>query len=290
MGDAPLGDVIEIEQLLARYAVAMTKYAIDEVVAVFTADGTYSAFGDTYRLGEFPRLVAAAPKGLFLVGPPALELDGDTGAGTQPLCFIDQTTHQMRIGYYTDTYRRTPDGWRLATRSMTFLRRNGSRDSGRPHNRRVRPLAPVDGGSPSSEGESRQLAGPARRHPHPPRGRPGCRDGPSGHGAPAHLRRRLGPLGVAQPGRRPGGLDAPARLPRRGPHRPRTGRAGDLLDDRDPGPDHDRLRTPRTGRGDGPPAPPGRRDLVSGVLRPRRREQPRLPVVPGGAGGWGAGR
>jgi hypothetical protein len=39
----------------------------------------------------------------------------------------------MRIGYYSDTYRRTPDGWRLQTRSMTFLRKSGARDSGRAH-------------------------------------------------------------------------------------------------------------------------------------------------------------
>ena len=39
----------------------------------------------------------------------------------------------MRIGWYTDTYRRTEDGWRLATRRMTFLRKSGARDSGRAH-------------------------------------------------------------------------------------------------------------------------------------------------------------
>jgi hypothetical protein len=111
----------------------MTKNDIDAVVDVFTADGTYSAFGDTYQLADFPTLVAAAPKGLFLVGPPAIDLDGDHATGEQPLCFVDQTNHDMRIGWYTDTYRRTADGWRLATRSMTFLRRSGSRDSGRAH-------------------------------------------------------------------------------------------------------------------------------------------------------------
>lgn len=135
----PVDDVIEVQQLLARYAVGMTKYDVDAVMAVFTPDGTYSAFGDTYRLEDFPALVAAAPKGLFLVGPPALELDGDTGRGEQPLCFVDQTTHDMRIGWYTDTYRRTDDGWRLHTRRMTFLRRSGVRDSGRPHDP-TRPL------------------------------------------------------------------------------------------------------------------------------------------------------
>ena len=128
-----MADIIEIEQLLARYAVAMTKDDIDSVIEVFTPDGTYSAFGDTYTLGDFPTLVAAAPKGLFLTGTPALELDGDEGTGEQPLCFVDQTNHAMRIGYYTDTYCRTPDGWRLRTREMTFLRKSGARDSGRAH-------------------------------------------------------------------------------------------------------------------------------------------------------------
>jgi hypothetical protein len=129
----PIDDVIEIEQLLARYAVGMTKDDVEAVMEVFTPDGTYSAFGDTYPLTDFPTLVAAAPKGLFMVGTPLLELDGDTGTGEQPLCFVDQTNHAMRIGWYTDTYLRTDRGWRLRTRSMTFLRKSGERDSGRAH-------------------------------------------------------------------------------------------------------------------------------------------------------------
>jgi len=128
-----LADIVEIEQLLARYAVGMTKDDIEAVIDVFTPDGSYSAFGATYTLADFPALVQAAPKGLFLTGTPAIELDGDTGTGEQPLCFVDQTDHAMRIGWYTDSYRRTERGWRLHTRSMTFLRRSGSRDSGKPH-------------------------------------------------------------------------------------------------------------------------------------------------------------
>ena len=139
---APLADIIEVEQVLARYAVGMTRDDIQQVLDVFTPDGTYSAFGETYRLDDFPALVAAAPKGLFMVGTPALELDGDTGTGMQPLCFVDQTNHDMRIGWYTDTYRRTELGWRLQTRAMTFLRRSGARDSGKAHDpRRPAPSA-----------------------------------------------------------------------------------------------------------------------------------------------------
>ena len=133
MDQSEIADITEIEQLLARYAVGMTRDDIDAVIDVFTPDGTYSAFGETYTLADFPALVRAAPKGLFLTGTPVLELDGDTGTGQQTLCFVDQTTHDMRIGYYTDTYRRTAQGWRLRTRAMTFLRRSGARDSGKPH-------------------------------------------------------------------------------------------------------------------------------------------------------------
>jgi hypothetical protein len=126
-------DLVEIQQLLARYAVTITREDIGGLVGVFTTDGTYSAFGETYGLVRFPELVAAAPKGLFLTGTALIELDGDSASGTQPLCFIDHATHDMRIGYYRDTYSRTADGWRLKTRAMTFIRRSGVHDSGRPH-------------------------------------------------------------------------------------------------------------------------------------------------------------
>ena len=84
----------------------------------------------------------AAPSGLFLCGEPALELNGDEATGEVPLLFIDQTNHHMRMGWYSDTYRRTDQGWRLATRTMTFLRRSGAADSGKPHDpRRPKPAA-----------------------------------------------------------------------------------------------------------------------------------------------------
>jgi hypothetical protein len=135
----PLADITEVEQLLARYSVGMTRNDVAAVIDVFTPDGTYSAFGSAYTLEEFPALVEAAPKGLFMTGTPALDLAADEGTGMQTLCFVDQTDHAMRIGYYTDTYRRTDQGWRLQTRSMTFLRRSGARDAGKEHDPR-RPI------------------------------------------------------------------------------------------------------------------------------------------------------
>lgn len=129
-------DLVEIQQLLAKYAVTITQGDVEGLVTVFTPDGTYSAFGSTYTLARFPELVAAAPSGLFMTGTSLVDLDADdpdTATGTQPLCFVEHSTHDMRIGYYRDTYVRTDDGWRLKTRAMTFIRRNGDHDSGRAH-------------------------------------------------------------------------------------------------------------------------------------------------------------
>jgi len=78
MEQSQLADITEIEQLLARYAVTITQEDIDGLVAVFTPDGTYSAFGETYSLDRFPVLVDAAPKGLFMTATPVIDLDGDT--------------------------------------------------------------------------------------------------------------------------------------------------------------------------------------------------------------------
>lgn len=129
-------DLVEIQQLLARYAVTITQGDIDGLITVFTPDGSYSAFGETYALQRFPALVEAAPKGLFMTGTALVTFDPDNpdaATGTQPLCFIEHSAHDMRIGYYNDTYVRTENGWRLKTRAMTFIRRSGVHDHGKPH-------------------------------------------------------------------------------------------------------------------------------------------------------------
>src|SRR3546814_18121718 len=74
--ELPIEDVLEIQQLNAIYALRMTQGDINHIMEeVFTADGSYSAFGDTYGLADWPSLVEAAPKGRFLTGEPMPELD-----------------------------------------------------------------------------------------------------------------------------------------------------------------------------------------------------------------------
>ncbi len=117
MAPSRTDDLVEIQQLLAKYAVTITQGDIEGGwSACSPPDGTYSAFGETYVLERFPVLVDAAPKGgLFMTGTALVDLveGADTASGTQPLCFIEHSAHDMRIGYYRDTYVRTEAGWRL---------------------------------------------------------------------------------------------------------------------------------------------------------------------------------
>ena len=131
-------DVIEIEQLLARYAVGMTKDDIDAVIDVFTPDGTYSAFGAIYGLVDFPTLVAAAPKGLFLVGPARAR--ARRRHGSRPAAAVLRRPGRPRDAHRLLHRHLSADraGLAPATRSMTFLRRSGARDAGRS----ARPAAP----------------------------------------------------------------------------------------------------------------------------------------------------
>ena len=69
-----------------------------EWLDVFTPDVEYSAFGTPYTLERFPALLDAAPRGQFIGNMPVVEFDGDRATGVQHFVFIDQKTHDMRLG------------------------------------------------------------------------------------------------------------------------------------------------------------------------------------------------
>jgi SnoaL-like domain len=128
-----VGDVMEIHELCARYMMLCSQFIDDRWLEVFTPDAEYNAFGTAYDLERFPALLAAAPRGQFIGNLPVVEFDGDTATGTQHYIFIEQATHAMRLAWYSDEYRRTPDGWRIHRRSTTFLRKSGGYDHGIAH-------------------------------------------------------------------------------------------------------------------------------------------------------------
>ena len=135
MDQQEMADLLEIEQLAARYMMLAATKEMDTKrwLDVFTPDATYSAFGTPYRLEDFPSLLKSAPPGQYIGNVPVVDFHGDHATGVQHYVFIDQISHDMRLAWYSDEYRRTPDGWRIHRRATTFMRRSGGFDSGNPH-------------------------------------------------------------------------------------------------------------------------------------------------------------
>ena len=132
-----IADLVELHALCARYMAYTSQFVEDGWLDVFTPDAEYNAFGTAYTLERFPALLAAAPRGQFIGNMPVVDFDaegdGDRATGMQHFVFIDQHTHDMRLGWYRDEYRRTPDGWRIHRRATTFMRKHGGFDSGVQH-------------------------------------------------------------------------------------------------------------------------------------------------------------
>ena len=135
-----IADLVEIEQLCARYLAYASQFIPDEWLKVFTPDAEYSAFGTKYGVDRMTQLLAAAPRGQFIANMPVVDFDGNRATGMQHFVFIDQKTHAMRLAWYKDEYVRTVDGWRIRRRSTTFMRKHGGFDSGRQHD----PLADAE--------------------------------------------------------------------------------------------------------------------------------------------------
>ncbi len=133
MNQQEMADLLDIQQVAARYMSFTARKEQDRWLEVFTPDGVYNAFGTPYTLDDFPALLKSAPPGQYVGNVPIVEFDGDTATGVQHFVFVDQETHEMRLAWYNDEYVRTPDGWRIRRRSTTFMRRNGGFDSGNAH-------------------------------------------------------------------------------------------------------------------------------------------------------------
>jgi SnoaL-like domain len=131
MDQQEMADLLEIQQLAARYMAFSALKEQNRWTEIFTPDGSYNAFGTLYGLDDFPMLLNSAPRGQYIGNPPVVEFDGDTATGIQHYVFIDQSTHEMRLGWYNDEFARTSEGWRIRRRSTTFMRRTF--DAGNAH-------------------------------------------------------------------------------------------------------------------------------------------------------------
>ena len=140
MDQSQIADIIEIEQLLARYAIGMTRDDIEAVIEVFTPDGSYSAFGDTLRAVRLPG--AGPARRRRACSSRARPCSSSTGTPARASSRCASSTRRPTTCASASTPTRTaapPSGWRLHTRAMTFLRRSGARDAGKAHD----PTRPV---------------------------------------------------------------------------------------------------------------------------------------------------
>ena len=101
MNQQEMADLLEIQQLAARYMSMSARKDQDGWQEIFTPDGVYNAFGTPYGLDDFPMLLKSAPPGQYVGNVPVVELQGDAATGVQHYVFIDQISHDMRLGWYT---------------------------------------------------------------------------------------------------------------------------------------------------------------------------------------------
>jgi SnoaL-like domain len=123
-------DDAAIRNLLARYCIALDLDDIEEWVSLFTTDSTYEVYGHAFEGHEgLARMMAGAPGGLHLGGPPAIEFTSSDGARSRRnLLFIERSSGAQRSAIYEDDLVRTPEGWRIARCRCQFIVADGLSD------------------------------------------------------------------------------------------------------------------------------------------------------------------
>jgi ketosteroid isomerase-like protein len=128
-----LADLEDIKAASHRYAIALDKFDIDGVLSQFESDALFdaTAFGLSRMEGHddmrefFEHNASAMSAQMHLFANHVIEFDGpDSAHGTNYLYEDGVANNGARImclGRNEDTYVRTPDGWRIATRVITPL-------------------------------------------------------------------------------------------------------------------------------------------------------------------------
>lgn len=117
-----------VEDLLARYCMAVDDGRFDDFERLFDPDGAMHVMGSTHIGASAVRafMEQAQPpeaRGRHATSSKVLELDvsAGTGSGWVDYVFFDSTGTATNIGRYHDRYRRGGDGrWRFSLREIVF--------------------------------------------------------------------------------------------------------------------------------------------------------------------------
>jgi hypothetical protein len=127
-----LSDRREIEDQLIAYSYAVDFHRWDDLDAIFTPDAVLDFTASGGEKGDLPAIKQFFDRALnlftghqHLMGNVRVQLDGDT-ATSQTMChnpmYLDADNGNRSVLFvgiwYHDTWRRTPDGWRIATRTQ----------------------------------------------------------------------------------------------------------------------------------------------------------------------------
>ena len=119
-------DIAEIEQLYARYNQGLDFRDQELLLSAFADDAVYTTGGGEEYAGR--QAIAGWAEPLLSAGPTTLThnntsivitptADGAQGRGYWILFNVEQQPPQpLMSGYYTDTFVKTADGWRIKTR------------------------------------------------------------------------------------------------------------------------------------------------------------------------------
>lgn len=129
-----VADELEIRSIVARLAQYADDGDLDDYVALFTEDAHWAMPGaprtgraDIRAGGEARRADGAVGPGSasrHMITTVAVDVDGtDVAVADSYWLFYVETTSNPRLqlcGTYHDTFARTPEGWKLARRDITF--------------------------------------------------------------------------------------------------------------------------------------------------------------------------
>jgi hypothetical protein len=108
-------DHAEIRDLLARYCVLLDLDDFDGWAGLFTSDAVYQVYGREFvGRDQIRQMAMAAPGGLHLGGPAAIDLDPPAASTVRNLLFVERDTGQTRPAVYDDELVKTAEGWRIA--------------------------------------------------------------------------------------------------------------------------------------------------------------------------------